>query len=804
MSESTVDRTSLPIRRPPFGGTTMKTLEGSAPDWSQASHVAPPDGAPNVLLVLIDDAGFGNPSTFGGPIQTPNYSRLADNGLRYNRFHVTALCSPTRAALLTGPQPPPCRLRHGRRVLRPFPGYNATIPHDCATFPRVLQENGYLTGGFGKWHLTPDNQQGFSGPFDRWPTKLGFDYFWGFLGGEAGQYDPLIAENQKMVGVPEAKDGEQYYFQDDLADRTIDWIHKVRSEKPTTPWFAYVATGCSHAPHHVPAEWSDKYKGAFDKGWDVMREETFARQKELGVVPADAELPPRNDAIPTWDSLDETHKRLYARQMEVYAGYSENADWNIGRIIDAIDAIGELENTVVIWIWGDNGASMEGTLTGTFNELTTLNGIPLTAEQQMGLLFKHGGLEAWGGEQLAPHYSAGWAWAGNTPFDWGKQVASHLGGTRNPMVVHWPGGVNDPGSVRSHYTHVTRRRARPSSTWRASRCRRRSTGSSSSPSTASPSPTPSRTRQPPSGTRSSTTRSSATAGCTRTAGSSASGSSASPGSSTPWCCAPSGLAGILKPTRSSSTTCRTTSPSRTTSPPTTRRRSPSCASSSGPRRDENHVLPLLGGLTSFFGMVPPIPKESTFVFRGDIQNIPSGMIPRIYNHSYTISADLVIPAGGAEGVIVAEADYLGGFSLFVQDGKLKHTYSMLGVLEYSQAAETPLPEGDVSVECIFTADAPKPATGGEITLARQRRAGRKRSHGAHRAGTLLRLLRHGHRPRQRARRRPQLRGQGSIRLHRRDQARHLRHRPEHERRRPAGAARSSQSRHSRPMRRAPR
>ncbi len=243
-----IDRASLPIRRPPFAGATKRTLEGSAPDWNQASHVQPPEGAPNVLLVLIDDAGFGNPSTFGGPIQTPNYTRLAENGLRYNRFHVTALCSPTRAALLTG--------RNHHRVgfgmvgefSGPFPGYNATIPRDCAPFPRILQENGYLTGGFGKWHLTPDNQQGFSGPFDRWPTRLGFDYFWGFLGGEAGQYDPLIAENQKIIGVPEAKDGEQYYFQDDLAEKTIDWLHRIRSEKQKTPWFAYVATGCSHAP----------------------------------------------------------------------------------------------------------------------------------------------------------------------------------------------------------------------------------------------------------------------------------------------------------------------------------------------------------------------------------------------------------------------------------------------------------------------------------------------------------------------------------------------------------------------------
>src|SRR5689334_15524246 len=254
MAEEEIDRASLPIRRPPFPGETKRTLEGSAPDWSQASHVQPPDGAPNVLLVLIDDAGFGNPSTFGGPIETPNYTRLAENGLRYNRFHVTALCSPTRAALLTG--------RNHHRVgygmvgefSGPFPGYNATIPRDCLPWVRTLQENGYLTGAFGKWHLTPDDQQGYSGPFNRWPTSLG---------GEAGQYDPVICENTTIAGVPEGKDGKPYYFQDDLADQTIGWLHRIRSEKSRTPWFAYVATGCSHAPHQVPREWSDKYSGRF-------------------------------------------------------------------------------------------------------------------------------------------------------------------------------------------------------------------------------------------------------------------------------------------------------------------------------------------------------------------------------------------------------------------------------------------------------------------------------------------------------------------------------------------------------------
>jgi len=311
MSDVTIDRSTLPIRRPPFSGVTAKTLAGSSPDWNQASKVKPPADAPNVLVVLIDDAGFGNPSTFGGPINTPNYSRVADEGLRYNRFHVTAVCSPTRAALLTGRNQHRVGFGLVAEFSGPFPGYNATIPRDCATLPRTLQENGYLTSCIGKWHLTPDDQQGTSGPFNRWPTGLGFDDYYGFLGGEAGQYDPLITENQKIQGVPEGEDGKPYYFPDDMPVKAIDWLHRVRAEQPERPWFMYFSTGCSHAPHHVPAEWSDKYKGKFDEGWDVLREATLARQKELGVVPADTELS-ENDAFPKWDSLTETERRLYA------------------------------------------------------------------------------------------------------------------------------------------------------------------------------------------------------------------------------------------------------------------------------------------------------------------------------------------------------------------------------------------------------------------------------------------------------------------------------------------------------------
>ena len=378
---------------PSIGPSTVRSPIGTSSDIRR-----PPEGAPNVLLVLIDDAGFGNPSTFGGPIQTPNYTRVAEGGLRYNRFHVTALCSPTRAALLTGRNNHAVGFGSIGEFAGGFPGYSAILPRDCAPLPRILRDNGYSTAAFGKWHLTPDGQQGPAGPFDRWPNGWGFDYFYGILGGGSSQWDPVLAENQKIIGTdPRYYDKEHpYYFPDAMADRTISWLHGVRAQDAHKPFFVYFSTGCSHAPHHVAKEWADKYKGKFDQGWDELREETFARQKELGVIPADAELTPRNEAFPAWDDVPEKLKPFYVRQMEVYAGYSENADFNVGRVIDAIEELGELDNTLILWIWGDNGASMEGTITGSFNELTMQNGIPLTEDMQLQLAELYGGLDAVG------------------------------------------------------------------------------------------------------------------------------------------------------------------------------------------------------------------------------------------------------------------------------------------------------------------------------------------------------------------------------------------------------------------------
>ena len=598
------------------------------------------------------------------------------------------------------------------------PAIAPPFPRDCAPLPRILRDNGYSTAAFGKWHLTPDGEQGPAGPFDRWPNGWGFEYFYGILGGGSSQWDPCLAENQKIIGTPEEFYDEEhpYYFPDAMADRTIEWLHGVRGQDARKPFFVYYSTGCSHAPHHVAKEWADRYKGQFDQGWDRLREQTFARQKELGVIPADAELTPRDEAFPAWDDVPDNLKPFYARQMEVYAGYSENADHNVGRVIDAIEELGELDNTLIIWIWGDNGASMEGTITGSFNELTMQNGIPLTDEMQLQLTELHGGLDAWSSSLMAPHYGAAWAWAGNTPFQWGKQVGSHLGGTRDPMVVHWPAHVSDAGALRTPFAHVI----------------------DVAPTIldAAGIPVPDTVdgieQEPMHGTSfvASLTDGAAPEHRTQqyfeTVGSRAMYKDgwwlAMKTERIPWLLTPEALApfapGVWDPDSGNAELYYL---------PDDFTQAHDLAAEHPERVEElkdlfwqeaerYKVLPLLATLSTFFGILPPLTGETTFEFRGDVQNVMPGMIPRIYNRSYAITADLVVPEGGAEGVIVAEADHLGGFTLYVKDGKLTHTYSMMGVLVFTQVAEEDLPTGDVTVRMEFEADGATPATGGNVTL----------------------------------------------------------------------------------------
>jgi arylsulfatase A-like enzyme len=438
----------LPKPEEPFKDAKIgRTYKDSKPGTITLTKA--PEGAPNVLIILIDDAGFGQWGTFGGQVPTPNLDRLAKMGLRYTRFHTTALCSPTRAALLTG------RNHHsaGTGVITEmgdgYPGYSGQIPKSAAMFAEVLRQGGYSTAFIGKNHNIADWETSISGPYDRWPNLQGFDYFYGFIGGEMDQWQPILYRGTTPVAleVPKGKEGH-YTLNDSLADDTIRYIRLEKSTTPDRPFFIYYAPGATHAPHHVPPEWIDKFKGQFDQGWDKYREETYQRQLKLGVIPSDTKLTPRPPEIPAWDSLSPDERRVASRLMEIFAAYTAQTDYEVGRVLDALEEIGQMHNTLTFWEIGDNGASMEGTLSGCFNELATLQGVP----EDTSFLVQH--LAELGSAKASNHIPVGWAWAVNTPFQWGKQVASHFGGTRNPLVVAWPDRIKDPGAIRTQFHHA--------------------------------------------------------------------------------------------------------------------------------------------------------------------------------------------------------------------------------------------------------------------------------------------------------------------------------------------------------------
>ena len=434
----------LPRPEAPFKGYIGRTAKESIKDFPK--EVQAPEGAPNILLILTDDVGFGASSPFGGPIPTPTFDRLAQNGLRYTQFHTTALCSPTRAALLSG------RNHHSAAtgVIMEggtgFPGYNTLMPKSAGTVAEILKQNGYNTSWYGKNHNVPDWQSSQAGPFDLWPTGLGFEYFYGFIGGDTSQWNPALFEGTKPIEPPH--DAKDYFFDKDMADHTIAWIRMQHAVAPGKPFFAYYAPGTAHAPHHAPKEWIAKFKGQFDQGWDKVREESLARQKQMGIVPANTRLTDRSPGIPAWDSLDADHKKVAARMMEVYAAALSHADYQMGRILDAIEQQGELDNTLVIYIQGDNGASAEGGPNGLLNEMTFFNAIPEDFQEVMRRM------EELGGPNTFNHYPIGWAHAMDTPFQWTKQIASHWGGTRNGMVISWPARIQERGGIRAQFHHV--------------------------------------------------------------------------------------------------------------------------------------------------------------------------------------------------------------------------------------------------------------------------------------------------------------------------------------------------------------
>ncbi|SOC37289.1 arylsulfatase [Rhizobium subbaraonis] len=442
---TTITGKQLPSPDPPFGGVIKEKASESKPWW--APRVVPPTGAPNVLLIMTDDQGFGAPSTFGGVIPTPAMDRIAKEGLRFTNFHSTSLCSPSRAALITGRNHHSVGYGVVGEIATGYPGYNSIIPIEKGTIGTILKENGYATSWFGKNHNTPSYQSSQAGPFNQWPTGMGFDYFYGFVGGDASQWQPNLFRNTTAIYPFEGNPG--WNLETAMADEAIGYIKQLKEIAPDKPWLVYYVPGATHAPHHPTPEWIKKVSDMhlFDEGWNKVREKIFENQKRLGIMPQNAKLTPWPDELPQWDSLSLEEKKLFIRQADIYGAYLAYADNEIGRVIQAVEDLGELDNTLIIYIGGDNGASAEGMLDGTPNEFTTFNGVPVPVNDQL-LWYPF-----WGSERTFPHYAAGWAWAMDAPFKWVKQVPSHFGGTAQGMVMSWPGHIDDEGGIRRQFHH---------------------------------------------------------------------------------------------------------------------------------------------------------------------------------------------------------------------------------------------------------------------------------------------------------------------------------------------------------------
>ena len=443
IAQENINREILPVVVPE--PQTYSELDVRNTEPPARFEVTAPDGAPNVIIVLIDDLGIGATTTFGGPIRTPTMDKLANNGLRYNNMHTTALCSPTRMALKTGRNHHTCNTGSIMETATAYPGNTGALSSSVAPLAEMLRLNGYSTAAFGKWHETAAWETSVSGPFDRWPTQQGFDKFYGFIGGETDQWAPLIYNGTIKVNPPKT---ENYHFTTDMTNQAINWVKAQQSMTPDKPFFVYFATGAVHAPHHVSKEWSDKYKGQFDKGWDAVREATTAKMKSMGIIPENTNLPPKPEDIKDWDKLTDDERKLFARQAEVFAGFMEMTDYEVGRLMDAIEEIGEMDNTLVIFIAGDNGTSAEGGMVGMYNEMTYFNGVEEKVEDLIPLI------DDWGLENTFPHMAAGWAVAFDAPFTWTKQVASDFGGTRNGMIIHYPDGIEEKNGIRTQFSHV--------------------------------------------------------------------------------------------------------------------------------------------------------------------------------------------------------------------------------------------------------------------------------------------------------------------------------------------------------------
>jgi arylsulfatase len=705
-SKDSPKRDVLPI--PHVNPSHVTTFDAKDPDTSFPPIVPlrPPSGAPNVLIVLIDDCGFGASSTFGGPVDTPNFDRLASEGLRYTRFHTTALCSPTRAALLSGRNHHTVGMGGVTEIATSAPGYNSLRPNTCAPLAETLKLNGYSTAQFGKCHEVPVWQTSPMGPFDNWPSGGGgFEHFYGFIGGETNQYAPALYRDMVPVE-PDRTPEEGYHFTDDMTTRAIEWVRQQKALMPDKPFFVYYAPGATHAPHHVPAEWTAKYKGKFDQGWDKLREETFERQKRLGVIPPDAELTVRPEAIPAWDDEPDAMKPVLAREMEVYAGFLAHTDHHVGRLIDALADLDVLDDTLVYVIVGDNGASAEGTLNGTFNELMSLNGVTNIETPE----FLTERIEEFGTPEAYNHYAVGWAHAMDTPYQWTKQVASHWGGTRNGTVVRWPRRIKAKGELRHQFHHVI------------------DVAPTVLEAAGLPAPTFVHGVQQVAleGVSMIYSFDDANAPERHTTqyfemfvnrGIYHMGWTAVTRHSIPW------SMGAPMPAIDADV-WELYGPDDWTQAHDLAKEQPAKLQELQRlfmlEASKYNVFPLDDRRAERFNPDlagrPTLIKGTSQLLFGGMGRLSENVVVNVKNKSHAITAQLVVPDSGASGVIIAQGGAFGGWSLYVKDGKPAYCYNLFGLKRTKVYGDTPIPGGDHQVRAEFAYDGNGLGKGGTVAL----------------------------------------------------------------------------------------
>ncbi|WP_192356567.1 arylsulfatase [Mesorhizobium mediterraneum] len=710
MSDGTdkINRSVLPIPTRPRTGLITYDAKDPESKYPVIEQLRPPKGAPNVLVILIDDAGFGSSSAFGGPCQTPNAERLAAGGLKYNRFHTTALCSPTRQALLTGRNHHSVGMGGITEIASGSHGYCSVLPNTASPLAKTLKLNGYATAQFGKCHEVPVWETSPAGPFNAWPTGGGgFEYFYGFIGGEAHRWYPSLYEGTTPIEVHKTPE-EGYHFMADMTDKAIAWVGQQKALIPDKPFFMYFAPGATHAPHHVPKEWADKYKGKFDQGWDKLREETFARQLKLGVIPANCQLTPRHEQIPAWDEMPEEMKPVLRRQMEVYAGFLEYADHHVGRLLDSLDQMKLMDDTLIYYIIGDNGASAEGTLIGCYNEMANFNGLAALETPQ----FLMERLDKLGGPDSYNHYAVGWAHAMNTPYQWTKQVASHWGGTRNGTIVHWPNGIAGKGEIRSQFHHVidvaptileAAGLPQPQAVDGVAQMAIEGVSMLYSFNEAKAAERHETQYFEMFGNR----------------GIYHKGWTAVTRHKTPWL-----LHGeTVPPFDDDVWELYDTS------------KDWSQANNLAKQMPEKlhqlqrlwlieatryNVLPLDDNVAARFDSDlagrPVLIKGKSQILFGGMGRLSENSVLNMKNKSHSVTAEIVVPDGGAEGVIISQGANIGGWSLYAKGGKLKYCYNLIGVQHFFAESADAIPPGSHQVRMEFAYAGGGPAKGGTVSL----------------------------------------------------------------------------------------